>query len=413
MPTPAGTLQIATEESPVNEFSNTAAAPYRISTNVAYLPIQSARISPAPTHIDRSDEQRGIDGSVPRILDMFEPEGNITVRAYANILPYLLECAGFTGTRTAGSATLASGDYAIAAAGGSALDNPTINVDSTAGFPASGTLVKNGAGPAITYASLGANGTSFTGVGSHAAISAGDTLNGVIPANVNKWTFVKRGGLTAKTMQLIACYVEANTFLKGNGFGVSQFSLNSEGAVSADLMGLVLKRISDPNLTPSYDTQAIPPFRKVDMALQWLTGSGETDDFSMQITNGLQRRRSFATNRSYYADKLFHDDARVTVTGSIPKYGLDPEDMDALLAASYFRAQARWKSDVNVGATAYPYSMWIDMPACQIVGGGPDELGNKRRYGGSYDWFAGYDETLGYDCKITLANAVTAINTFV
>jgi hypothetical protein len=53
------------------------------------------------------------------------------------------------------------------------------------------------------------------------------------------------------------------------------------------------------------------------------------------------------------------------------------------------------------------------MPACQIVGGGPDDLGNHRRYGGSFDWFAAHDETAGYDCRITLSNAVTAIETYV
>jgi hypothetical protein len=407
MATPAGTLQLALEESPVYENAPVV-APYRVSTNVAYLPLQSARVNANPTHIDRADEQRGIEGAVPRILDMFEPDGNITIRAYPNLLPYLLECAGFIGVRTAGGAAVASPDKTAVAAGGASLDSAVINVDDTTLFPATGSIIVNAL--AITY--TGKTATSFTGCGSHAALTAGTAVFGNIPVNVSKWVFTKRSALTAKTMQLLACYVESNLFLKGNGYGVSQISLDQDGAMSADLMGLVVKRIADPNLTPTYDTQAIPPFRKVDLFLKWLTGSGESDGFSMALANSLERRRSFGTARSYYADRMFQGDARVAATGSIPKFGLDPDDMDALLAASYFEALARYQSDKVVGATAYPYSMWIEMPACQIVGGQADELGNRRRYGATYDWFAAYDETAGYDVKITLANAVAAINTF-
>lgn len=412
MPTPAGTLQLALEESPVFEAANTAAAPYRISTNVAYLPLQTARINPNPTHIDRADEQRGIEGAVPRILDMFEPDGNITIRAYPNLLPYLLEAAGFVGVFTAGGATTMSGDKTVVDAGqSSALNAATIQCRDTTLFPATGTAFINNNTQSFTY--TGKTPTSFTGCGNHVATVVNDVILGNIPVGASKWVFSKRSGLTAKTMQLLACYVEAGTFMKGNGYGVSQITLDQDGALSADMMGLVCKRIADPNLTPSYDTQAIPPFRKVDLYMQWLTGSGETDGFSMQLANALERRRTFGTARSYFADRMFQGDARVAATGSIPKFALDPEDMDALLAASYFAALARFQSDKVIAATAYPYTMWVDMPACQIVGGQPDELGNRRRYGATYDWFAAYDEAAGYDIKITLANAVTAINTFV
>jgi hypothetical protein len=52
------------------------------------------------------------------------------------------------------------------------------------------------------------------------------------------------------------------------------------------------------------------------------------------------------------------------------------------------------------------------MPACQLVGGQPDELANRRRYGANYDWIAALHEGSGYDAKITLVNATTAIKTY-
>ena len=52
------------------------------------------------------------------------------------------------------------------------------------------------------------------------------------------------------------------------------------------------------------------------------------------------------------------------------------------------------------------------MPKCQYTGGQADELANRRRFGGSFDFWAAWDEGLGYDAKITVTNAVTAIESY-
>ena len=83
-----------------------AVSPYAVSTAVRYIPIQNLALSPAPAYVDRSDELRGIEGSVAQLIDRYAPGGTLTVRAYVNDLIFLLGLAGFQATVTAGAATL-------------------------------------------------------------------------------------------------------------------------------------------------------------------------------------------------------------------------------------------------------------------------------------------------------------------
>jgi len=339
--TPSSCVQVALEETARYENAPTT-APYRVGTDVAYLPITAATLTPDPQWIDRSDEVRAIEGGVPNLLDTFQVGGNIAVRNYLNVLPWLLVCSGFTATKTAGDGAITDPD-AVA-----------------------------------------------------------------IPAGATRWVFTKRSGVGARTMQVLQNFVDQGVFVKAQGMGVSGLSLNSAGEVSADLMGLVYLRTADPNVTPSYDTQAIPHGRRGDITLTWLSNSGVTDDFSLAVANSLLRHRSMGV-ATYYPDTLSQGDDRVKVTGSIPKYSLASADVDALLAGTTFASKARWVLPRNIGATSYPYKMWWDMPSCQYTGGGADALGNKRRHGGSFDFWAAWDETAGYDIKITIVNALASM----
>jgi hypothetical protein len=234
-----------------------------------------------------------------------------------------------------------------------------------------------------------------------------------IPTGASRWEFTKRVGITAKTAQMILAYANFGVFLRGQGIGVSGWTLNADGAYTADLMGLVEGNIADPNLTPSLDAMSIVPIRRGDLFLTWLASSGTTDDFTISATNPLMRRRTLSlATPSNFPDKMEHGDEKVRVGGSIPKSALADADVDALLAASTFAAKARWKTPVNIGATGYKYSIWVDMPKCQIIGGTVDEIANRRRFGGSYDWQAAWDDVAGYDVKITLVNGVPAIETY-
>ncbi len=346
MATTKDCVQIAIEESPVYEGANTAATPYRISTNVYYLPIQSLGVDPKPAFTDRADENRGIEGAPQQILDQFAPDGRLTMRNYLNALVYLLPCAGWSDVITPGD--------------GSAVKDPD---------------------------------------------------NVAIPANAYRHVFTKRGGTTAKTMQLQPCYVNNQTFLKANGFAVTQMQLGVDGTLQADLLGLVVKRQADPNLTPSFDSPSIYHVRRGDFTLSWLASSGAIDDFTLTITNP-QRALRLPSVASFYPNQLLNDDERVSVRGSIPLSQFQPADFDELLTGNTFAAVAKWKTQVNIGDTTYKYSMWVEMPSCQYIGGSIDELMNKRRYGGSFDFFAAWDFTAGYDAKITVVNAVSATETY-
>ena len=342
MPTTQDLVQFAMEETPRYEGATTG-SPYRVSTITRYFPIQTLRLSPAPSHLDRSDELRGYEGGPPQLIDGYAPAGALAMRAYLNDLPFLLHIAGFTGTRTAG-------------------DGVITDPDTTA-----------------------------------------------IPTGVSRWVFTKRGGITAKTAQIIAAYADEGVFIKGQGYGITSLGLNADGALTADLLGLVALNAADPNLTPTLDASSILPIRRGNLGLTWLAGSGNTIDFSLNISNPLLARRSLAlATPSFYPDKMEHGDERVRITGTIPKGSLADADVDALLAASTFAATAKWKTGQVITAS-YGYNVWIEMPKCQYIGGDPDELANRRRFGGSFDWWAAWDESLGYDAKITVTNTITAI----
>lgn len=341
--------QFQLEENPVYEGANTAITPYRLATEKLQLPVRSARLSAGPSHLDRADELRSILGAVPKLIETYAPDGAVSERCYVHDLTWLLALAGFTGVHTSGDGIITDPDAAT------------------------------------------------------------------IPTGAHRWVFSKRAGITAQTAQIILNYADEALSLKGNGYGVSSLSLNADGELSADLMGLVLKRLAvDSSTVPVYASAVIPPVRRGDLFVTWLASGGVIGDFNFQIANGLERVRSLSlATPSNYPDLLEYADEQVKLTGSIPKRVLAAADIDALHAATTFAAKARWVTPKVIGATAYKYSMWVEMPAAQLVSGSADELGNKRRFGSTFDFEAAYDETAGYDVKITLVNDVTSIATYV
>lgn len=344
MATPNSCVQWLSEESPVYEGANTAVTPYRISTVGRFFPVQSAEPTLGVQQLSRADEARGILGSYPSLIETYQPGASISMRCYLNDLVFLLQTCGLTDT-------VVQGD-------GSTIKDP----DSVA-----------------------------------------------IPTGAYRHVFTKRTGTTAKTAQLIWAYVEQAIFLKGNGFGTSGLTLNSQGDLGVTMEGLVLARVTDPNLTPAFDAITIPHVRRGDLTLTWLSGTGGTDDFTVSLANPIARRRSMnLATPSYFSDKLLFDEGQVALTGTVPMFTLAANDWDAIKSASTFAAKARWVTPVNIGATSYKYSMWIEMPACQLTEGSIDALQNRRRHGGSVSWFAAWDSVSGYDFKITCVCAQTA-----
>ena len=335
--------QWALEETPRYEGAATT-APYQISTDVIYPPVQTLEFQPNPTMMDRSDELRGTEGGPAMLPDTFAPAGPLAMRAYANPLVYLLSVSGMKATYTAGDGVITDPD------------------------------------------------------------------GGTIPVGADRWVFAKRGGLTAKTMQMLLCYVGAGLFVKGQGVGCQSLTMTAEGAVTADLVGLVWDSVADPNLTPSVQTAAIPPFRRGDLTLTWLGSTATTQTFSFNITNPLVPLADFTlATPSYFPNKMEHGDDKVRLTGSIPKNTIATADLDALLAGTEFSAKAKWLSPKVIGATAYKYTMWLEMPKCQYTGGSVGAMGNTRRKQSTFDFWAAWDESTSKDFAVTIVTALTSI----
>lgn len=446
-------LQLALEESPRYEGA-ASTTPYRVSTDVFYLPVTAAKLTPDPQFLDRGDELRNIEGVVPSLLDGFEPKGSIAERCYLNTLIPLLRAAGWAGAHTAGDGTneVVTLDDSGIVSGGTfkltfgavqtgAIEYNAAAADVQAALEALSTIgagnVVCAGGPMVaapvTVTFQGALGSQDVGdvTVDNTLITGGGTITvavttpGVAPTvldpdgsagakvglGAHKWVFTKAGGATPKTLQLIAAYSPASVFLKGQGYAVSQLTLDAAGQLGSDLVGLVLARITDPSLTPSLDVSAIPPIRRGDLKLTWITGSALSDSFTMQIANPVEVTKTLES-AGYYPNLAENGDTPVLVTGSIPKRSLDAQDFDALIAATTFAATAKWDTAKRVGTSPTTYKLFVEMPACQYTGGDWDDLGNHRRFGANFDWRAGWDEASGYDCKITVVAGVSAVETY-
>jgi hypothetical protein len=395
------------EESPLSERTySSGVTPNRVATEKLFIPHTGFGLKPNPSYVDRADEQRAIAGAVPKLLESYGPSGSYSERCYLDDICWWLYLVGFTPVKTAGGALVTDPD-STTATGVNALNSAVVNVADTSLFPAAGTFIMSGA--AVTY--TGKTAASFTGCGNHAATVGGETINGNVPVGANKWVWTKRAGINAQTGQVILNYADESVQLQGNGYALSDLSVSGDGTMQANLLGLLLRRLAvDAATVPSYTTQAVPPVRRGDLYLSWLANGGAVDDFSFQIANSLNPGRSMSVlPPSNFPDLMEYGDEQVKVTGSIPKRVLAAADIDALMAASTFSAKARWRTPKVIGATAYFYSMWLEMPAAQLTDGSFDDLSNKRRHGGSFNFEAAYDEASGFDVRITVVNNTTAV----
>lgn len=406
MPTLQNCVQLLFEEEPRAE-NDPLTAPKRLSTISRFMRVQSLGVGPNPAYLRRGDELGVTEGEPPQLIDGYAPAGNFTARAYVNDLIFWLTLSGYVPTFTAGDA-LVTDPRQTTVVGVNALNSTTVNVTDTSEFDTAGTFIL-AATTAVTY--TGKTATTFTGCSAHPATVGGELVNGNVPTGATKVVFAKRNALTAKTAQALLAYVANGVFAKVQGLGVSQLSMNAAGQVSGSLAALVYANVADPNLTPTYDSIGIPPLRSGEILLSpWLAAAGEADDFNFTVTNGLIARRGL--RQSYFPATMQLADEFVTVTGSRPAFTLADADVDALLSAQTFAAKVRWVSSRNIAATTYKYSMWLEMPACQYVGGGPDELRRARRHGGSWEWFAALDETAGYSERFTLVGNVAAVEAY-
>lgn len=454
--TPHDVVRIAIEETPRYEFAPETGE-FEISTDVYDLPVQSLLLNGAPGHMDRSDEVRGSEGGPPMAIDTYEPAGSLAMRAYVNALPWLLEVGGWEGTVEAGAGTNETqtltitgtptgGTFTISwtapAVGSVEKTTRAIPYNATAaqvqealertfgrgnfecsGGPLPGTPVvvkfignyaAQNAGLATTTDSLTGGTTPASAIVETVAGAAGAVVDpdGLgVPSGAYLWTFEKRGGIQAASLDVLACYVNSGIFLRGQGFGLASLGLNAQGIISAELAGLVVDEIDDPELTPALDAASILPARRGDLILDWLEGGGTLSDFSIALSNPLVRQHTMGLAQStFFPDKLEHGDEKVRVSGSIPKHSVTTVDWQTLMRADTFAARARWKLvGQNIGSSGAPHAIHLVMPACQYISGGIDPITNRRRTGGSFDWWAAHDDSAGYDAKLYVVCGIDSI----
>lgn len=437
----------------VNEDTDTSTTGSRISSSKFWWPATSARLSIGPEHLDLGDENRGNLSAPPKLIDGYAPSANLALRAYPNLLVPLMALAGYvptitegngtnevqtltvTGTPTGGTFTLTfSGEVSPAIAYNATAAQVQTALESMRAFRPGDVVCAGTALPAgsitITFrgryactnvAALVPTSTGLTG-GSTPAAAIASTTSGAtgsvvdpdgagVPADAFLVTFAKRSGAPAKTAQIIAGYPEHGTYIQGNGFGVSSIGLTATGELTAEFMGLYARRVADPSYTPAFDSSAIHPIRRGDIRLDWLSGSAYSQDFSLQIANGIERGDHLGI-QSYYPKVLEHMGMGPKTTGSISKRTLDPDDLDALIDAGTFAASVRWVSDSPIGATGKHYSVFAEFPACQVVGGDADEQSNSRRFGASFEWEAAYDEGEATDAAYSVVCGVEAIEAY-
>lgn len=458
-------VHLAMEETPRYEGA-AGTTPYRVSTTGVFFPTTAARVNANPSYVDRGQELRNIMGDVPLLIESFAPDGSIAERAYVNHLAYLLSVAGLKATITVGdganatwtltfggtpasggtftittpqgttagipfNATAAQVQAALEAITGIGVGNVLVVQTSGGPLPAAGVMTvtfrRALGGTIVTPVTAAAGGLTggaptitpaSTISGAPATVTSpdfvtGDTFatkpNSFVGLGAFKYVFSKRTGAQAQTAQITAAYGDMGVWLRGQGFGVSELSLNAAGEMTANLLGLVCASIADPALSPTYDSQSVLPVRRGDLTLTWLSGGGTIDDFTLSLANPLQAVHSLGlATPSFFPDIMEQSDDQVKISGTIPKRRFNATDFAALLAGTTFSATARWRTPGYVADSPSKYGLWIVMPACQLNAGTPDELYSRRRFGASYNWWAAYDETAGYDFQVVLVCGVSA-----
>lgn len=341
-------VQMALEESPRYEGAATT-TPFRVSTDVFYMPLTGWGQTPDTTWLDRSDELRGIEGSVPNVVDEIDPTGKLAQRAYFNQLPLLLSVCGFVGVHTAGDGVITDPD---------------------------GTVIATGAHRWVFNKRSGAAAQTLQAIASYGTSGPWTQFQGL---QANQLSLDTTGVMEVDFDGLVLARLASDPSLTA-AFDVSSI-------LPARRADLTLSWLSGSALTNEFSLQIANP----------------TFPYSSY---------SLATP-SVYRDKMEQGDDRAKLTGSVSKRSIANADWDSLQSGGTFAATAKWKSAKVIGATVTKYGLWVDMPASQYTGMTPDDIANKRRFGASYDFQAAFSEGSGYDVKITVVCAQATVATYV
>jgi hypothetical protein len=256
---------------------------------------------------------------------------------------------------------------------------------------------------------LATSGTCTTTEGNGSSVTDPDSAS--IPATAYRHVFSWSTTDPPKTAQM-QLSPPSGLFFKASGCGLDRLAFEfDKGCLMAnpEFKALYWGTQSDPSLTPSMDTTA--PFREGNMTISWMSNSAVTKDFGFAIDNNLETDRQFTT-ASLYPDRVRYTDTPQRITGTIAKETFDADDWAALIGGTTFSATIKLVHNSHIASTSYHHSMWIEMPACQLVKSDIDPIKNTRRHEAKYDWQARYDTATSKWATITLVNGTAAYETY-
>lgn len=329
-----------------NGVGNESTSP-TLSTKTLYPPLLELEANPGVSHLERDDELRNIDEPLQVLPEKYDPTWSLRSRMYPDPIGFLLKWILGPPTTTAGNGVITDPD--------------------TIAIPV-------GAYRHVWAAPFGPSGAS------------------------------------PQTVDAVLSYADQLEYFRIKGAACQQLALTSpdSGGAMAQASGpaCFLDDVSNPSLTPAYESLAIPPFMRRHLSIvTWLTGSATTEDWDVSIANPVEVLRTLGI-ASAWPDLIEKGDGPIVVSGTIRKRAIDPDDFGGLMDATRFAVKSRWTSNAII-ASGYPYKMWVEADGAQLVGGGPQALANRRRIGAEYQWKCTSDGA-GASATITLVNATTS-----
>lgn len=324
--------------------TDTAAAA-AFAAKTCFLPVLSFDPDPQASPLSRDDEARALNEPVAFDMESFSPQWSLEMRMYPDSLAFLM--AGIS------APTTVAGDGVIT--------------------------------------DLGAV---------------------VVPAGAyrHRWTPPFSVGALPKTLAFRAAYVEEGLFYDVRGASVDTIEI-----ATADTGGCVVKAsggansitpISDPSLTPTYESLAIGPFLKSYTVITTdLASAAKAEDITINFNGPVDHVRTMSGG-SKYPDTTEYAEGVPTWTGTIARRRMSSADYAAMLAATRFTLLTTFAHTAII-ASSYAYSARLQgSSSAAYTGGKFDALANQRRTPASYDFKL--SRSSGISNTLEIVNATTA-----